>query len=200
MTDAPPPAPVPRFGRSDLIAVIALTISVLGTVAALWQNSILSEQLELSNEQKGAAAWPALDVTHQFSYLDTEEVWRYTFGVENEGVGPGLLAEVSLQYRGRDFDSEEAGRTIAAGRPGYLQSGTQTIEKDVVAAGEVIDVFTVYMPGDTSLAAIDSLRALTEAIEVSMCYCSVYGDCWEYVKDDWPRPVPACAGIPQSRR
>ena len=76
------------------------------------------------------------------------------------------------------------------------QIGTQITEKDVIAPGEEVPSFTLAIHSEPTGEVVDSLRDLADAIDVAMCYCSVYGECWEYVEEAWPRRVAACAGVP----
>ena len=63
-----------------------------------------------------------------------------------------------------------------------------------------MEAFTLHIASASPEAEIDSLLAMAEAIEVDLCYCSVYGECWTYVKDEWARPTATCAGVPRLPR
>ena len=194
MNDAPAP-PAPRFDRSDLIAVIALIISVLGTVAALWQNSILSEQLEIASEQKGASALPLLNVKHSLEYVDSIPAWRYAVGIKNEGVGPALLGSATYRYRGREVDLMTFAEDLGRGRPGFDQVAAEYVGNELIAPGQLVESMTIRVPVDSF--GLDSIVTVSEELVLQMCYCSVYGDCWEYVREEWPTRTPSCVGVPR---
>ena len=78
-------------------AIAAIFISVCALVTTVYQTYILEQQ-------KHAAVWPRLTLLHSWSTGKLGSHYRIT--LENVGIGPALIEEVKIKYKGdTDFQS-----------------------------------------------------------------------------------------------
>jgi hypothetical protein len=125
--------------------------------------------------------------------------------VQNQGIGPARLAEVVVTVDGKpvpDFNTL-IDRCCA---PGLLQAANRgakqfrgirngevilsTLQDRMIRPGEAVDGFDWRMTPANQLV-VDRLKAgfSSNRINTSICYCSVFDDCWIRTDDD-KRPVP----------
>lgn len=213
---APPPEePTPtavdraqntRLDKAFVYSVVALVVSVLGTMVAVAdayftrdQARTLREQQEIILEQRAASAWPLIQWRPASDYSDPAAV-EITFDVTNKGLGPAIIGAVAYrvgEYRiaGTQFVDD----TLAHVRKGPPLRTWQnaTLDSVVVSPGETIRLLTYRIDRSEDLRADwASVRAYVEwlkgAIRPEFCYCSVYGRCWAFAGAPQPPRSTAC--------
>ena len=201
--------------RLDLVLPIAaLFVSFLSILIA-WHHSEIMRDLVHQNERiVEAESLPYLQIYTSDLAADgrTPEL---RLSVQNEGVGPARIAEVTMIVNGQpvpDFNTL-LDRCCA---PGLLQASVSGAKQfRGLRNGEVVMSKLrdrMIRPGDSVDAIewpvtpanqpiIDKVKAalLSPAANLSICYCSVFDDCWTRTDEDRrPTPVKQCtpAAIP----
>lgn len=181
--------PAPRRRDATFyLAVLAIAISLVGTIVSVNDNRILRDQQRIMQEdhqimqdEKDASVWPYLKISRKITQEDSFLLMDVV--VENKGVGPALFrvrhsvdggekqSMLSMQaLMGQITDDfEVAGLTSAQ------------IDRNVLRANENITAvgLKVKFDGNDPLAALAAIQSLTKIpLSSTVEYCSIYGRCW----------------------
>ena len=184
-------------------AVVGIFIATLALYAALNESDAVRKQQQ-------AAVWPHLQVDR--TNITTDENTGLIIRVSNRGIGPARVRAANVMLDGEPLQTwNELFSSIQPDASGFFPRTDSFIGTTVLVPGSevvVIDlntqVFTTYdlaSLGDiTTREETESLvLGLREAlaadrIEIELCYCSVFDDCWRVSSVDRdPTPVRNCA-------
>ena len=177
-----------RCARADASRARALLDRVLSASAGLVALSALAVsvyQAYMGRQQQKMSVWPYL-AAYNVGPFDGND---YEFRVSNQGVGPMLVQQVALLVDSQPVRSwQRARRTL--GIP------DDSVEKElygsfngasVLLAGQERSLVTIGGPG-----AMAFWRAAQNRVQLRVCYCSLYGDCWRSGESPRPTPVAGC--------
>ena len=190
------------------LPVAALFVSFVSIFIA-WHHGQVMKELVHQNErlvEANSLPYVQIDTSTLESDLKTPAL-RLT--VQNQGTGPARIAEVTMLVNGRpvpDFNT----LVDHCCAPGFLQAaqrGTKqfrgiqngdvilsSLRDRMIRPGEAVDAFD-WRVTDANRHVIDQLRHGFEvnSVAVSVCYCSVFDDCWVRTDDDRrPTAVKQC--------
>lgn len=166
-------------GAAGLVAVSALIVSVY--------------QAYIARQQQKMSAWPYVAVMNSGA-------GGYSRLVQNVGLGPAVVRSMTVTVDGRYEHSWAAvlrrslGIDSAALRvlvpPGDTTYSTSTVARGIVILpGASVEMVHVGEPA----FAREARRALTNPrVQIRLCYCSVYDDCWVAGGALEPAPVDSC--------
>jgi len=185
-----------------MIALSAVVLSVCGLFISIYETSLI-------REQQRASVWPNVQVTPSFK-SDTLKIF-----VQNTGVGPARIMNASLTYKDNLIQNWD-----------HLKSAFDYEEKDIsdiqsLVSGEVVPPSTekelIYRVASTAtnqnrdLVYQMSTSISNMDIDLEVCYCSVYDECWttrlsyvekrfrgEQVPTRKERRVSSCSAFEQS--
>lgn len=161
------PAPSSRPPR----ITVELLLAVAATLLSLGALLVSVVQTRIAREQQHAAVWPFLRLGS--GIVDA----RFTFQLENKGVGPALIRRVEVHHRGRPYPSHVAllnGQLLPAFGGSRFHVALQP--GDVLKAGEELKLFEI--DGDRpSAQRLDDLVD-DEQFTMRITYADVYGNCW----------------------
>lgn len=133
-----------------------------------------------------AETWPYLsvDVTYNAE--------GFSYALTNKGVGPARVRDTKVYFKGErvtSFDSiilDILGPDDAFSYDRYRASSAK---RRVVSPRERVNLFGVDW--------FDASRRLSEALardlELEVCYCSIYDDCWiSRLESEEPEPISQC--------
>ena len=172
-----------QSSTAQLSSIVALAVSVLALATGAYQTRLMQAQAR-------ASVWPIVSLG--LSYFGNRDNGGFTWEVENNGVGPALIKSVTLSLDGKSMRNwdEVFQALFGHGRENATVSSIN---------GNVLPPSTNR---ETTIAAIrttqpDEAKALFEAkdrFKMSVCYCSVYDECWEaqWLKRD-VTPVTQCS-------
>ena len=165
--------------QTQIISYVAIGLSVLALMVSV------IEVLFLRDEVK-AQAWPFLQISSLYSEKG------YTLAVENKGVGPAKIDSMTLfldENTVNDLDTaiiETLGKEHAFSYDLYKANNPSP---GVMSANERINLFHVPWQNNTRTLS----KAWSTRFSVSMCYCSIFDDCWVAELDSGvPREVASC--------
>ncbi|MVM38223.1 hypothetical protein GO730_12640 [Spirosoma sp. HMF3257] len=159
-----------RINIELLLGVSATFLSLAALVVSIFQTKI-------AREQQHASVWPHL----KDNYVVMDK--KFTWSLINNGVGPAIMKEVKLTYKGRMYKSpyqlmnEQIERTDEKGKHtdvGFFYSS--------VRPGEVIK-----NDGELLIGEITNSERIPEAFmhivndslyHFSVVYSDVYNNCW----------------------
>ncbi len=180
-----------------MIALLALLISGVAAASSAYQTYVIRSQFS-------ATVWPYL------TYITTSSPESFELDVSNPGIGPALVYTSLVTRDGKplalpatpttqpalqvaiDPDMREA-RTDAARSHthGALSMSVSTIVPgDVIPSGTKLMLLSVRGKFIARRVIADIRR-----IDLSLCYCSLLGDCWTkrlWDSDVRPHRVHAC--------
>jgi hypothetical protein len=171
-----------------VIAIAIVAISLASLFTAVYQSIVMQRSLE-------ASVWPRVEWENS-NYDEERRVNAITFAISNHGVGPAVIARVAILLEGKRVGNENAlllnccldGATPAerfatlrkrTGQ-GELMTYTSTLDGVAVAPGQKRILFQFERPGADSPAipVSDGLNKVRDELQLTVCYCSVFGDCW----------------------
>lgn len=199
------PAPLPRPAEptgSDALAALARTekrmvrltfwqtmLSVAGALIAILALFATLRESEEVRRQTAAAVWPYVQV--QMNDFDLGDEAALSLSFTNTGVGPAKVRNLRMEIDGQPVPDWE-GLLARLDQPADSPYGRDFISHRVLAPGETVQVFSTRHP--------PLVRALQAAIGregtvLSLCYCSIFDECWLARSDAErtdPAPVAAC--------
>jgi hypothetical protein len=167
-------------------AVVAISLASLFT--AVYQSIVMRRTLE-------ASVWPRVEWENS-NYDEQRRVNAITFAVSNHGVGPARIMRVEILFKGERVGTEEAllrrccvDGTTAEERTemlrgltqaGHLMTFTSTLDGTAVAQGQRRVLFEFERPAadNPAIGVWDRLNRVRDELDLTVCYCSVFDDCW----------------------
>ncbi|TXF91486.1 hypothetical protein FUA23_01975 [Neolewinella aurantiaca] len=176
------------------MALVAILISLVGTIISITEAGILRDQQQMMKEEKAAAVWPY--VASLVTMKNTEKGLEIETTLANKGVGPALISGTEFSVGAANGSLAELLPNLSAQYPGMVLHAVQshTVEHSVLAAGEAIPLYKimVFYPETTdslspvekalskiNMTLLNTGQQITDTLAVDFCYCSIYGDCWD---------------------
>jgi hypothetical protein len=155
----------PKIKTESIVAFAAIFVSIATLLVYLYQARIMQKQQHTS-------VWPYVE------WLYNNDRDQLYITVENKGIGPALVKSVKLELDGKVMGSNSEFFKTLLGNSNF-NFVNSTVQGRVISPGEKVELFHIY---DSSKArAVDSLllwNSSKHEFRLSICYCSVYGDCW----------------------
>lgn len=201
----------------DLVLALAALFVSFVSIGIAWHHGQVMKDLVHQNERLVEAnSLPYLEISTSELAADgrTPEL-RLT--VQNEGVGPARVADVVMTVGGKpvpDFNTLVANccehgmvKGPAKGLKQFrgIRSGEvvmSTLRDRMIRPGESVDAFR-WPITPANQQVIDRLQQgfASNLVNTSICYCSVFEDCWTRTDDDRrPVAVKQCPMSPVSYR
>jgi len=193
-----------------VIAAAVVAISLASLFTAVYQSIVMRQTLE-------ASVWPRVEWENS-NYNAERRVNAITFAIANHGVGPATIARVEILHQGKRVGNENAlfldccidGTTpeqrLATLRrlteQGDLMTYTSTLDGAALTPGLERVLFEFERPAEHSpaLPVWDRLNKIRDELELSVCYCSVFDDCWSTRARAYKQktePVRSCPTEPE---
>jgi hypothetical protein len=173
-----------RLSVSDLTNRI---VSASATLIAITALATGIYQAKLSRDQAKASVWPYLISGNSGNN-------GYSRIVENVGLGPAIISGFEVRVDGRPLHSwHEVAESLHIPLSFKGSHSTTFRHGWVVPTNATIDLLELPDTADVRL-----IRSKLDHVETWVCYCSLYGDCWE-TKDSIIEPsrVNACFDDPK---
>jgi hypothetical protein len=139
-------------------------------------------QAKLSRDQAKASVWPYL-------IAGNSGEGGYARIVQNVGLGPAIIGAFEVHVDGIPVHSwKEAAESLHV--PFNFKGSRSTTFRHGLVVPVGANIHLVELPDSSDIRAI---RSRVDHLRTFVCYCSLYGDCWE-LKDDIAEPskVKAC--------
>lgn len=153
-----------------MIALSAVLLSVCGLFISIYETSLI-------REQQRASVWPNVEIAPSINPGDLK------IFVQNTGVGPARIQTASVIYKDDvKADWGEVVRAIKYDKVDNMSSYQSLINGRVLPFNSNQElIFRIQSPSDkpeSDLAGKLSKAILNEELDVRLCYCSVYDECW----------------------
>ena len=185
-----------------MIALSAVLLSVCGLVISFYEASLI-------REQQRASVWPNVEVSPSINDGDLK------IFVQNTGIGPARIIKASVTYKDEvkedwnnvveSFEYEETGIS------GYQSLIKGRVLPPTSSQELIFRMESTVENSDVNLADQLSRAILEQDLDVKLCYCSVYDECWtanmsdvtkrnegESVPTRDERKVSSCSGVEES--
>ncbi len=171
---------VPRKVGHNLIdaaiAASAILISLVSLVVAIANSQAQEKLVE-------ASTWPFIQIYSSDEVgTDTDPKRVISMGLRNGGIGPAKIESVRMIYQGHEVTSniDFLNRCCGANAvPGHFGHGMQanTVSPVVMTAGQ--SQAYLVLPDSPGVTAVwDKLDVARNDVELQICYCSVFDECW----------------------
>ncbi len=177
-----------------VLPVSALFVSFVSIWIARHHGEVMQNLVRQNERLVQANSLPHFQL--QGSSRDETGAPGVSFFVANAGVGPGEIRAARITVDGRPVGNlEELTRACCAGT-GVHAGTTSTLAGVMLRPGEKLRYIDVPLAPSTQAwtNALDVARR-TDRIVTTVCYCSVFDECWtrSSVSMARPRPVSSCA-------
>lgn len=176
----------------ELIAALAATLTAIAAVVvAVVQTDIMREEAEMEREHARLSVKPSLWVVQNWS--DNPDAPLFSVVLTNKGLGPAIIEHFSVSFGGKTLNHwDDLVEAVSDGEYSIAGDNENINAWSLggVAPGAIVPAtsnFTPFQIGE-SAELITQLISQSGALKVTVCFCSIYGDCWN--AEDEKRPVP----------
>lgn len=171
----------PSFGLNEFVSFVAVIVASTAAFAAVYQTRLMAKHQAVS-------VWPYIQMWAGINTSDAgiSEEPPFSFNIANKGVGPAIIENIEVRRNGEKLSSLYELMTIVAKEKDLNYTDVrQTLEEANIDAGEVVEageIRWVVRSGHRDLAlALGQEIYGTQSIEVDVCYCSLYEECWRLI-------------------
>ncbi|MCQ8850475.1 hypothetical protein NQT74_17990 [Alteromonas stellipolaris] len=150
--------------------IIALTALFIGLLTAFI--SIYSAYTDRAYAK--ASVWPKIEISR------SHNVDSFSYGVANKGTGPALIKYAKV-YSGTKFLKKWSEL------PEFKNISQSHLNNTTLPSGHSITPLKYKGESVSDILAIDN------NIEIELCYCSIYEDCWVVDRTNITQPVNSCS-------
>jgi len=184
-----------KFNLEMLMAGAAMVTAVAAVVVAVIQTDIMREEAEMEREHARLSVTPSLWIVHNWS--DNPEDPFFSIVLANKGLGPAIIEHFSVSYEGQPLEHwDDLVETVSDGKFSIAGENENINAWSLggVAPGAIIPATSSFRPFQVgeNASLIEALIGQSDALKVSVCFCSVYGDCWNSEDEKRPKPVDQC--------
>ena len=189
-----------------VIAGAIVVISLASLFTAVYQSIIMRRTLE-------ASVWPRVEWENS-NYDEEHRANAIIFGLANRGVGPARIARVEILFKGERMSNENALLLACCVGDGTQEERsvtltrltgrtfTSTLDGVALTPGQERILFQFDRPVEDSLALAvwDRLNKVRDELDLTVCYCSVFDDCWitrARAYTQATEPVRSCPSEPE---
>jgi hypothetical protein len=171
-----------RAYRSHLEALTNRIISGSATIIAIIALATAIYQSKLMRDQAKVSVWPYLLVGNSGNN-------GYSRIVQNVGLGPAIIRSFQVTVNGKPVHSWKEAADSMHVQIGFKGSASTTFGQGIVVpTNALIDLLTLPDSSD-----VRAFRSHVSTLQTSVCYCSLYGDCWATSRDSYePHLVRSC--------
>ena len=179
------------------VSMAALITAVAAVVITLEQTKVMREEAELERKNARISVLPSVWLS---TYIgDTEGEAYYKIALTNKGLGPAVIERFDVSYQGQPvYNWDELARKMAA-RVGsdksfegdYLRSIRSPVSPGLMLESGGI-AYPLQVDDGTDPDGISLLMRGSMDMRISLCYCSLYSDCFRTELFERPQEVGSC--------
>ena len=169
-----------RLRLDLLLAVCALLLSGVASIASVYQAHVIAQQFNVTQRQFNASVWPYMTLTTSVTSTTIQ------LTLTNDGLGPAIIRSASIEWDGKkSFASWRDMATTLAMLPPRpklqpdmsIDGNTSSLDPgEVVRASASRVLFSLH--GWNGFPTMIARNAVRHALTVSICYCSLLDTCW----------------------
>jgi hypothetical protein len=157
-----------------IVAWSAMFISLLALLATMYEANLERENQLLS-------IWPRVVIQTHIS-----DKQGYSIEVSNKGLGPAIIKTTNITVDGKTQNSwQDVFEKLKL--QGSFYTVTNSLSSTIISQNETVIAVKVEEAKAGHTAGKGSKR-----IDLEICYCSVYDDCWLVSKSNQYKSVDQC--------
>lgn len=147
------------------MTLAAIFVSLCALAVSVYQSYIFKNQ-------QYATVWPYLEPRVEYTNN------KFELFIQNKGTGPAILQNMKINLDGKDYvDYQLLLKDLLHVTDDAFKSMSISFNsKQVLSAGERVEVFTAEVKDSINIVSDFPQRTV-----LTICYCSIFGDCWKYV-------------------
>ena len=169
------------------VSLAALITAVAAVVITLEQTKVMREEAELERNNARISVLPSVWLA---TYIgDTEGEVYYKIALNNKGLGPAVIENFEVTYQGETvYNWDELARRMAAhlGSEKSFEDGLLLSTRSPVSPGLMLEAggesFPIQLDESSEPDGVRLLLRATQDMHISLCYCSLYNDCFRSEK------------------
>jgi hypothetical protein len=188
-----------KFGghMEIFVSLAALVTAVAAVVITLEQTKVMREEAELERNNARISVLPSVWLSTHIN--DAKGAAYYKIVLTNKGLGPAVIESFDVTYQGAPvYNWDELARKMAADvgsdksfEGAYLRSTRSPVSPGLMleAGGQA---FPIQVDSSTDPDGIRLLMRASMNMGISLCYCSLYRDCFRTELFKRPQEVNSC--------
>lgn len=179
------------------VSLAALITAVAAVVITLEQTKVMREEAELERKNAKISVMPSVWLATHIG--DEEGDAYFKIVLTNKGLGPAVIESFEVSYMGEPvYNWDDLVRRVAA----HVESEksfdgyTLTSNRSPVSPGLMLESGGVASPlsvsGSNEIEGLNLLMHAVPDMGISLCYCSLYGDCYRTELFRRPLEAEAC--------
>ena len=179
------------------VSLAALITAVAAVVITLEQTKVMREEAELERKNARISVMPSVWLT---TYIgDTDGEAYYKLVLTNKGLGPAVIERFDVSYQDQPvYNWDELARRMAAhvGSDKSFEGGYLLSDRSSVSPGLMLEAggmaYPLQVDNSTDPDGISLLMRGSRDMKISLCYCSLYSDCFRTELFKRPQEVESC--------
>ncbi|MFD2166363.1 hypothetical protein ACFSJY_08790 [Thalassotalea euphylliae] len=160
-----------------IVGLSALAVSLVAVFVAIYSAYV-------DRTYARASVWPRLEIYRSYSDL----AGKFEYGVDNSGTGPAIINSVKISEDGKYIKRwSELGIHKALKIP-FIQS---QINGRIIPPQRTITPIKIDSQNSAD-ALRDFILKKDGTVNIEICYCSIYEECWLTDRNNKPKPVTQC--------
>lgn len=179
------------------VSLAALITAVAAVVITLEQTKVMREEAELERKNARISVMPSVWLSTYIGEDNQEGYFKVV--LTNKGLGPAVIERFDVSYKGQFVGNwDELARRMAAdiGSEKSFEGSTLGSGRSPVTPGLMLEAGGTTEPlrvfGSTDPDGIKLLMRGLPDMGISLCYCSLYGDCFRTELFRRPQEIGAC--------
>jgi len=157
----------PWYRKPEMVvALSALIMSLVTTIVAIYSAYI-------DRAYARASVWPRLEM------YQSNSDGNFRYGLTNSGTGPAIIKYAEVTYKDKPIKNWREIPNI----PRHIQSH---MSSKVLLPEQIIN------PIKSTDKSAKIFREIDKAISISLCYCSIYDECWLIDRSNKPTNIAQC--------
>lgn len=179
------------------VSLAALITAVAAVVITLEQTKVMREEAELERNNARISVLPSVWLSTYIGDIEGEAYYKVV--LTNKGLGPAVIERFEVSYQGQPvYNWDELARKIAAdlGADKSFEGNYLRSSRSPVSPGLMLEAGGSASPlqvdGETEPDGISLLMRGSRDVGISLCYCSLYSDCFRTELFERPQELESC--------
>ena len=179
------------------VSLAALITAVAAVVITLEQTKVMREEAELERKNARISVLPSVWLSTYIGDIEGESY--YKVALTNKGLGPAVIERFDVTYQGHPvYNWDELARKVAAhvGSEKSFEGDVLRSTRSPVSPGLMLEAggmaYPLQVDDGTDPDGIRLLMRGSVDMQISLCYCSLYGDCFRTELFKRPQEVESC--------
>lgn len=161
-----------------IVGLSALLVSFVAVAVSLYSASI-------DRAYARASVWPELRITRSDIDFANPDIPYFSIALRNSGTGPARIKFAKVTYKGVPYKTwDELLKAADVPVHRFIQSTMTTV---TIPAMEYYNTVVAKHP-----EMVSAFRTIDKDIDISVCFCSIYDECWLEQRRESLQPVEQC--------